>query len=89
MKKRSKGFGSYLIFVAILLLLMFGLETMKNQGETYTQAQFELDLQEETIRRIVITPNREAPTGYATVVFDNETKQIYATDITPTLQTVI
>ena len=82
MKKRSKGFGSYLIFVAILLLLMFGLETMKNQGETYTQAQFELDLQEETIRRIVITPNREAPTGYATVVFDNETKQIYATDIT-------
>ncbi len=82
MKKRSKGFGSYLIFVAILLLLMFGLETMKNQGETYTQVQYETDLQAGTIRRIIITPNREAPTGYATVVFDNETKQIYATDIT-------
>ena len=82
MKKKTKGFGSYLIFLAILMLLMFGLESVKGQGEAYTQAQYEADLQEETIRRIIITPNKEAPTGYATVVFDNETKQIYATDIT-------
>ena len=82
MKKKTKGFGSYLIFLAILFLLMFGLDSVKGQGEAYTQAQYEADLQEETIRKIIITPNKEAPTGYATVIFDNDTKQIYATDIT-------
>ena len=82
MKKKTKGFGSYLIFLAILFLLMFGLDSVKGQSEAYTQAQYEADLQEETIRKIIITPNKEAPTGYATVVFDNDTKQIYATDIT-------
>ena len=79
--KKSKGFGSYLIFVAIILLLMFGLETLKDQGDAYTRAEFETDLQAGTVKEIVITPNKEAPTGYATVIFSNEAKRIYATDI--------
>jgi len=79
--KNSKGFGSYLIFVVIILLLMFGLETLKDQGDAYTRAEFETDLQAGTVKEIVITPNKEAPTGYATVIFANDTKRIYATDI--------
>ena len=79
--KNSKGFGSYLIFVAIILLLMFGLETLKDYGDAYTRAEFEADLQAGTVKEIVITPNKEAPTGYATVIFANDTKRIYATDI--------
>ena len=79
--KNSKGFGSYLIFVAIILLLMFGLETLKDHGDAYTRAEYETDLQAGTVKEIVITPNKEAPTGYATVIFSNDTKRIYATDI--------
>ena len=79
--KNSKGFGSYLIFVAIILLLMFGLETLKDHGDAYTRVEFEKDLQAGTVKEIVITPNKEAPTGYATVIFSNDTKRIYATDI--------
>ena len=79
--KNSKGFGSYLIFVAIILLLMFGLETLKDHGDAYTRTEYETDLQAGTVKEIVITPNKEAPTGYATVIFSNDTKRIYATDI--------
>ncbi len=79
--KNSKGFGSYLVFMAIILLLMFGLETLKDHGDPYTQAEYVTDLQAGTVKEIIITPNKEAPTGYATVIFANDTKQIYATDI--------
>ena len=81
MKNQAKGFGSYLVFLAIILLLMFGLETWKDQGDAYTQAEYVTDLQGGKVKEIIITPNKEAPTGYATVLFDNDTRRIYATDI--------
>ncbi len=81
MKNQAKGIGSYLVFMAIILLLMFGLETLKDHGDSYTQAEYVADLQGGTVKEIVITPNKEAPTGYATVIFEDDTKQIYATDI--------
>jgi len=81
LKKQARGFGSYLIFVAILMLIMFGLDFMKDQGDKYTQAEYLADLQAGTIKEIVITPNNDAPTGYATVVLEEDVKQIYATDI--------
>ena len=81
MKNQAKGFGSYLVFMAIILLLMFGLETWKDQGDAYTQAEYVTDLQGGKVKEIIITPNKEAPTGYATVLFDNDTRRIYATDI--------
>jgi hypothetical protein len=67
--------------MAIILLLMFGLETWKDQGDAYTQAEYVTDLQGGKVKEIIITPNKEAPTGYATVLFDNDTRRIYATDI--------
>ena len=79
--KKTRGFGSYLVFVAIMLLLMFGMETLKGQGDTYTQAEYVADLQSGVVEDIVITPNKEAPTGYATVILKNEAKRIFATDI--------
>ena len=57
--KNSKGFGSYLVFMVIILLLMFGLETLKDHGDPYTRAEYVTDLQEGTVREIVITPNKE------------------------------
>jgi len=81
LKNQVKGFGSYLIFVAIIMLLMFGLDFMKDQGDKYTQAEYAADLQAGAVKEIVITPNNETPTGYATVVLEDDVKQIYATDI--------
>ena len=81
MKNQTKGFGSYLIFMMIILTLLFAFDFWRDQGDNYTQAEYVMDLQSEKVKEIIITPNKEAPTGYATVVFEDGAKQIYATDI--------
>ena len=81
MKNRAKGIGSYLIFVVLVLTLMFALDYLKDQGNEYTRTEFITDLQSETVKEIIITPNKETPTGYATVIFSEGAKRIFATDI--------
>jgi len=53
----------------------------RRQENDYTQAQFIRDLDSGAVREVIITPNREAPTGYAKVVFGEVVKELYATDI--------
>jgi len=81
LKNQTKGIGSYLIFMGIMLALMFALNSFKDQGDPYTQAQYVTDLQSGAVEEIIITPNKEAPTGYATVIFKDDVKKLYATDI--------
>ena len=54
---------------------------LRRQENDYTQAQFIKDLDSGEVVEVIITPNREAPTGYAKVVFPNMVKELYATDI--------
>ena len=89
MKQNSRGFGSYFVFIGLLVLIMFALNYMKRPDNNYTQAQLVQDLTAQKVKEIYISPNKEAPTGYATIVFnDNSVKELYATDIR-TLETVI
>ncbi len=89
MKQNSRGIGSYFVFIGLLVLIMFALNYMKRPDNNYTQAQLVEDLTSGKVKEIYISPNKEAPTGYATIVFnDNTVKELYATDIR-TLETVI
>ena len=89
MKQNSRGIGSYFVFIGLLVLIMFALNYMKRPDNNYTQAQLVQDLTAQKVKEIYISPNKEAPTGYATIVFnDNTVKELYATDIR-TLETVI
>ncbi len=89
MKQNSRGFGSYFVFIGLLILIMFALNYMKRPDNNYTQAQLVQDLTAGEVKEIYISPNKEAPTGYATIVFnDNTVRELYATDIR-TLETVI
>ena len=89
MKQNSRGIGSYFVFIGLLVLIMFALNYMKRPDNNYTQAQLVEDLTSGKVKEIYISPNKEAPTGYATIVFnDNAVKELYATDIR-TLETVI
>ncbi|MDE5891903.1 MAG: AAA family ATPase, partial [Acetatifactor sp.] len=54
---------------------------LRRQENDYTQAQFIKDLEGGAVREIIITPNKEAPTGYARVVIGDVVKELYATDI--------
>jgi len=89
LKQNSRGIGSYFVFIGLLVLIMFALNYMKRPDNNYTQAQLVEDLTAGKVKEIYISPNKEAPTGYATIVFnDNAVKELYATDIR-TLETVI
>ncbi|MCI9071347.1 MAG: ATP-dependent zinc metalloprotease FtsH [Lachnospiraceae bacterium] len=54
---------------------------LRRQENDYTQAQFIQDLDSGVVREVIIIPNREAPTGYARVVFGDVVRELYATDI--------
>ena len=79
--REGKGFHSYIFIIILLSLVLFAMNFMKTQDNDYTQAQFIADMDAKKVEQIYISPNSEAPTGYATVVLNNEVKEVYATDI--------
>ena len=82
MKQKSRGAGSYFLFLAFLILLMFAMNYMNKPEYKYTQAQLIQDVNAGTVKAVYIYPNKEAPTGYATIHYtSNVTQELYATDI--------
>lgn len=79
--KPNRYFSSYFILIAFLLVMLAVISLFRRQENDYTQAQFIKDLDSGVVREVIITPNREAPTGYAKVVFGDVVKELYATDI--------
>ena len=79
--KPNRYFSSYFILIAFLLVMLAVISLFRKQENNYTQAQFIEDLDSGVVREVIITPNREAPTGYAKVVFGDVVKELYATDI--------
>ena len=82
MKPNYRNVNSYFVLIFLLFIALTFLNVVKKQDNTYTRANFIADMAEHEVKEVVITPNREAPTGYATVVFENSVKELYATDIT-------
>lgn len=82
MKPNYRNVNSYFVLIFLLFIALTFLNLVKKQDNTYTRANFIADMAEQEVKEVVITPNREAPTGYATVVFENSVKELYATDIT-------
>ncbi len=81
MKQHSRYFSSYFILIAFLLVMLAVISLLRRQENDYTQAQFIKDLDSGVVREVIIIPNREAPTGYARVVFGDVVRELYATDI--------
>jgi len=67
-----------MIFLCIALLVI---SSLRKNGNTYRLADYLNDLQSKNVQEVIIHPNKEAPTGYVTVVLQNTTKELYATDI--------
>ena len=78
---RNRGVHSYFLMIVLLMIVLFAMNFRKFQDNDYTQNQLLADMQNKVVREIYITPNSEAPTGYATIVFDGSTEKLYATDI--------
>ena len=83
MKQSNKGLNFYLIAVVLLMMALFYINWTSGQTSTYTRAQFVADMAAESVTKVAIHPNKEAPTGYLEVYLKSgTTKVLYATDVT-------
>ena len=84
MRQNNRGFISYFIFIMILLSVVFLVNGLNKQSQmnNYTRAELIQDMEAGNVREIVITPNRETPTGFLEIQLSNGVqKRLYATDI--------
>ena len=79
--ERNRGIHSYFLMIVLLSIVLFAMNFKKFQDNDYTQTQLVSDMQNKVVKEIYITPNSEAPTGYATIMFDGSVEKLYATDI--------
>ena len=94
-QKRNRAFGLYLLVIAILALLWILRDNSSGFGQNsiYTYAQFEQDLKSGNVVSVVISQNREVPTGEADVTLKGDSgknggKVLYVSDINDLQQTM-
>lgn len=85
---RTKGYNSIFAIVVVLLIMVVFVEYAKgfmtSDTGSYSRTQLEADIQEGTVRRVVIMPNTETPTGAIRVSFNGGLDDVtfYSTDVT-------
>ncbi len=77
-QKRYRAFGVYIAVIAILALLWILRDNSPgfNQGSVYTYGHFEQDLENENVVSVVVTQNREVPSGEASVTVKGDSKSV-------------
>ncbi|MDF2541908.1 MAG: ftsH [Herbinix sp.] len=83
MRKQMKGYGFYLIILAIILMSLFLSDNILDTGsDSYTNTQFEADVDAGTITFLDIYQNEEVPTGQVKATMkDGGTNKLYVPDI--------
>ena len=72
MRKQIKGYGFYLIILAIVILTIFLSDSFENSNHNaYNRARFDKDLEAGKVSYVDIYPNEEIPTGEVKVEFKN------------------
>lgn len=73
-QKRYRAFGLYIGVILVLAMLWLLKDSSGNLGQTenYTYAQFEDDLDAGNVESVVITQNREVPSGEADITIKNK-----------------
>jgi cell division protease FtsH len=83
-RKRMKGYGFYLVILAIVLLTVY-ISNSINYGNNnnYTFIDFKKDIEAGNIRFIEIIPNEEVPTGEVRVILNDsgEKASFFETDL--------
>lgn len=94
-QKRNRAFGLYIAVILILALLWVLRDNSSGFGQTslYTYAQFEQDLKSENVVSVIISQNREVPTGQADVTLKGDSgsggaRVLYVSDINTLQETM-
>ncbi len=81
MKKQMKGVGFYIVLAIVISLAVYFIFFAGETDKSYTYSNFLEDLKDEKVEDIVVTPNKEVPTGYITFKIDGKTKSLYVANI--------
>ena len=83
MNKSVRGFGFYLVFIAMVLLIATYASNLLKEGEAkYGMKDYSEDLAAGKIVSVYLYPNQETPTGRAVAVMTDGTKKVfYVTDV--------
>ncbi len=85
MDQRRRGIGLWILILVMLLVGVFaseGLRLFGPGGYTYPEFVEDFDTTGNTIEKIVISPNKEVPTGLITVEYeDGDDKSFYVTNV--------
>ena len=94
-QKRNRAFGLYIAVILILALLWVLRDNSSGFGQNslYTYAQFEQDLKSENVVSVIISQNREVPTGQADVTLKGDSgsggaRVLYVSDINTLQETM-
>ena len=81
-QRRSSGIGTYIIFLAILLLILLGINKITDRAQEYSKEKLISDLEANRVTQVVITPNSETPTGTILVsLTDGSIRRVYVTNV--------
>lgn len=83
MKKSVRGFGFYIVFIAMVLLLATYISNLLKEGEAkYGMKDYNDDLAGGKIVSVYLYPNVETPTGRAVATLKDGTRKVfYVTDV--------
>ncbi len=72
----------YIIVIFGVILILFTVSNRLQNGDTYSNLEFEHDLEANLVRSVEISPNSETPTGVLNVTLvDGTTKRLYVADV--------
>lgn len=82
MNKQAKGFGFYIAILLVIFAVYTLAKLSLTTNNSYTYKDFRLDVQEEEVKEITISQNKEIPTGYISVKLkNNDVKKMYVSDV--------
>lgn len=93
-QKRYRAFGVYIAVIIILALLWILRDNSSGFGQNpvYTYGQFEQDLENENVVSVVVSQNREVPSGEASVTVKTDSKNasrvLYVSDVNALQETM-
>ena len=81
-QRKSSGIGTYILLLAILCVILLGINKITDRAQDYSREKLINDLQGGRITQVVITPNSETPTGSVLVSLkDGSVRRLFVTNI--------
>ncbi|MCR4908404.1 MAG: ATP-dependent zinc metalloprotease FtsH [Lachnospiraceae bacterium] len=72
----------YIMVIFGIILILFTVSNRLQNGDAYSNLEFEHDLESNLVRAVEIAPNSETPTGVLNVTMvDGSTKRLYVADV--------